>query len=89
MPHLLIAGATGSGKSVCINTLIISILYKSKPEDVRLIMIDPKVVELSVEWHTPLTYPCRYRSEESSRRAKLGGYGDDHRYQKFAGIECA
>lgn len=48
MPHLLIAGATGSGKSVCINTLIMSILYKSDPNDVKLIMIDPKVVELSV-----------------------------------------
>lgn len=48
MPHVLIAGATGSGKSVCINTLIMSILYKASPEDVKLIMIDPKVVELSV-----------------------------------------
>lgn len=48
MPHVLIAGATGSGKSVCINSLVASILYKASPNDVKLIMIDPKVVELSV-----------------------------------------
>ncbi len=48
MPHLLIAGTTGSGKSVCINTLILSILYRHKPDDCKLIMIDPKMLELSI-----------------------------------------
>lgn len=47
MPHLLVAGSTGSGKSVCINTFIASILFKQRPEDVKIILIDPKVVELS------------------------------------------
>jgi S-DNA-T family DNA segregation ATPase FtsK/SpoIIIE len=53
MPHLLIAGTTGSGKSVCINTLILSILYRHKPEDCKLIMIDPKMLELSIYQRIP------------------------------------
>lgn len=48
MPHMLIAGATGSGKSVCINSIIVSLLYKSSPDDVKLLMVDPKVVELGI-----------------------------------------
>jgi S-DNA-T family DNA segregation ATPase FtsK/SpoIIIE len=48
MPHLLVAGTTGSGKSVCVNALLMSLLYKSKPDEVRLILIDPKMLELNV-----------------------------------------
>lgn len=48
LPHMLIAGTTGSGKSVCMNSLIISLLYKAKPDEVKLIMVDPKMVELGV-----------------------------------------
>lgn len=68
MPHLLIAGQTGSGKSVCINTIITSILYHSLPEDVKLILIDPKVVELSIYNGIP---HCARKSLRSPRRQRV------------------
>lgn len=83
MPHLLIAGATGSGKSVCINTIIMSILYHARPDEVKLILIDPKVVELSVYNDIPhlnvpvVTQPKKasaamfWAVEEMERRYKL------------------
>ncbi len=73
MPHLLIAGATGSGKSVCINTIIMSIIYKSSPEDVKLLLIDPKVVELSVYNDIPhLLIPVVTDAKKSCFCFKLG-----------------
>ena len=84
MPHLLIAGATGSGKSVCINTLIMSILYKADPRDVKLIMIDPKVVELSVYNGIPHLF-CPVVTDPKEAAAALNWavreMGD--RYNKF------
>lgn len=83
MPHLLIAGATGSGKSVCINTIIMSLIYKSSPEDVKLMLIDPKVVELSVYNNIPhllipvvtdpkkASFALNWAVEEMEKRYKL------------------
>ena len=89
MPHLLIAGATGSGKSVCINTLIMSIIYKATPEDVKLIMIDPKVVELSVYNGIPhLLIPVVTDPEEGGRSPELGGGGDDGPVQEVCRVQC-
>ena len=85
MPHLLIAGATGSGKSVCINTIIMSILYKAHPEDVKLIMIDPKVVELSVYNGIPhLFIPVVTDPKKAAGALHWAVSEMTDRYQKFA-----
>lgn len=85
MPHMLIAGATGSGKSVCINTLIMSILYKAHPDDVKLIMVDPKVVELSVYNGIPhLLIPVVTDPKKASAALHWGVTEMEDRYRKFA-----
>lgn len=87
MPHLLIAGATGSGKSVCINTLIMSILYKASPEDVKLIMIDPKVVELSCYKGIPhLLIPVVTDAKKASAALQWAVQEMSERYKKFADL---
>lgn len=85
MPHMLIAGSTGSGKSVCINTLIMSILYKAHPEDVKLIMVDPKVVELSVYNGIPhLLIPVVTDPKKASAALHWAVSEMEDRYRKFA-----
>lgn len=99
MPHGLIAGATGSGKSVCINSIIVSLLYKATPEQVRLLLIDPKMVELAPYNHLPhlvtpvvtdakhATAALKWAVEEMEKRYALfveAGVRDIERYNQFA-----
>lgn len=85
MPHLLIAGATGSGKSVCINTIIASFLYKAKPSELKLIMIDPKVVELANYNGIPhMLTPVVTDARKASRALAIAVEEMDKRYELFA-----
>ena len=85
MPHLLVAGATGSGKSVCINTLILSLLYKSTPDEVKLLMIDPKVVELNQYNGIPhLMIPVVTDPKKATGALRWAVTEMEERYHKFA-----
>lgn len=85
MPHLLIAGATGSGKSVCINTIIMSLIYKSSPGDVKLLLIDPKVVELNIYNGIPhLLIPVVTEAKKSASALNWAVQEMERRYKIFA-----
>ncbi len=85
MPHLLVAGATGSGKSVCLNTMILSLLYKATPHDVKLLLIDPKLLELSTYENIPhLMSPVITDPKEASEALKKVIVEMERRYKLFA-----
>lgn len=85
MPHLIIAGATGSGKSVCTNSIIMSILFHATPEQVRLILIDPKIVEFRVYEDIPhLLIPVVTDPKKAAGALNWAVQEMEHRYQTFA-----
>ena len=87
MPHMLIAGSTGSGKSVCINDLIISMVYKSSPDDLKLILIDPKMVELSVFGSLPhLLIPVVLEPKKAASALRWAVNEMTMRYKKFTEV---
>lgn len=87
MPHMLIAGSTGSGKSVCINDIIVSMIYKASPQEIQMILIDPKVVELSVFGRLPhLRVPVVTEPKKAASALRWAVNEMDARYRKFSEV---
>jgi len=85
MPHLLVAGTTGSGKSVCLNTMVTSILYKASPDDVKMLMIDPKMIELSAYDNIPhLIHPVITHPKEATEGLRKMVFEMERRYRMIA-----
>lgn len=89
MPHLLIAGSTGSGKSICIHTILLSILYRARPDEVKLLMIDPKMVELSAYTEIPhLVHPPVTDTRKAPKALRWAVREMENRYKLFAEVKA-